>query len=92
MPKVTEGLNTVKQMVDQADGRIIIMPASGLNSSNVATIISTTGVTEVHTSARIRVPSTSTYQNKNMQEDFDIDFVDVEEITRIKNLLSLVCN
>lgn len=89
MPKVTEGLDLVKQMVAQADGRIIILPASGLNSSNVSTIIEKTGATEVHTSARIRVPTKSTYQNKNMLEDFDIDFVDVEEVKRIKKIISL---
>ncbi len=92
MPKIIEGLDLVKQMVDIANGRIIILPASGLNSYNVANIITTTGVTEVHTSARIRVPSNTTYQNKNMPEDYDVDFVDVEEIKRIKNRYSLVCN
>lgn len=88
MPKVIEGLDLVKQMVDQSNGRIIIMPASGLNSINVSSIIEKTGVTEVHTSARIRVPSKSTYQNTNLPEDFEIDFVDVEEIKKIKKIIS----
>jgi copper homeostasis protein len=83
-PKVTEGLALVKQLVDQADDRIIIMPGSGLNSSNVANIIATAGVTEVHTSARIRIPSTTRYRNEKMPEDFDLDFVDAEEIRKIK--------
>ncbi|MCA6450937.1 MAG: copper homeostasis protein CutC [Chitinophagaceae bacterium] len=83
-PKVTEGLALVKQLVDQADGRIIIMPGSGLNSSNVASIITTAGITEVHTSARIRVPSETQYRNDRIPEDFDIDFVDAAEIARIK--------
>lgn len=83
-PKVTEGLSMVKQLVDQADGRIIIMPGSGLNSSNVANIIATAGVTEVHTSARIRVPSATQYRNEKIPEDFDLDFVDAAEIGKIK--------
>ncbi|MBI2282687.1 MAG: copper homeostasis protein CutC [Bacteroidetes bacterium] len=83
-PKVTEGLALVKQLVDQADDRIIIMPGSGLNSSNVAQIIATAGVTEVHTSARIRVPSETQYRNASIPEDFDIDFVDAAEIGKIK--------
>ncbi len=83
-PKVTEGLAMVKQLVEQADGRIIIMPGSGLNSANVATIIQTAGVSEVHTSARIRIPSTTQYRNEKMPEDFDLDFVDAEEIRKIK--------
>ncbi len=83
-PKVTEGLALVKQLVDQANDRIIIMPGSGLNSDNLATVIAT-GVTEVHTSARILVPSTTQYRNKQIPEDFSIDFVNEEEIRKIKN-------
>jgi copper homeostasis protein len=83
-PKVTEGLALVKQLVELANDRIIIMPGSGLNSSNLASIISTAGVSEVHTSARIRIPSTTLYRNEKMPEDFDLDFVDAEEIRKIK--------
>lgn len=83
-PKVMEGLALVKQLVEQANDRIIIMPGSGLNSSNVATIIQTAGVTEVHTSARIRIPSATQYRNEKIPEEFDLDFVDAEEIRKIK--------
>ncbi|HEY1018792.1 MAG TPA: copper homeostasis protein CutC [Sediminibacterium sp.] len=83
-PKVTEGLALVKQLVEQANDRIIIMPGSGLNSSNLASIISTAGVSEVHTSARIRIASATLYRNEKIPEDFDLDFVDAEEIRKIK--------
>eukprot|EP01136_Pigoraptor_vietnamica_P016279 Opistho-1_new@4765 len=83
-PKVMEGLALVKQLVEQANDRIIIMPGSGLNSSNVASIIRTAGVSEVHTSARIRIPSSTQYRNEKMPEDFELDFVDAEEIRKIK--------
>lgn len=86
-PKVTDGLTLVKQMVDQASGRIIILPGSGLNSSNVKHIIDSTGVTEVHTSARIRVASSTLFRNEKMPEDFDIDFVDVEEIKHLNQVI-----
>jgi copper homeostasis protein len=84
VPKVTDGLSLVKQLVDQAGDRIIILPGSGLNSSNVKNIIESTGVREVHTSARIRIPSPTLFRNEKMPEDFDIDFVDIDEIKRIK--------
>lgn len=86
-PKVTDGLGLVKQLVNQADGRIIIMPGSGLNSFNVADIIAKTGVAEVHTSARIRIPSSTQFRNPKLPEDFDIDFVNVEEIKTIKQII-----
>lgn len=87
-PKVTDGLSLVKTLVEQANDRIIIMPGSGLNSSNVQHIIETAGVNEVHTSARTRIPSTTTFRNPLMPEDFDIDFVDVDEIKKIKSIIN----
>jgi copper homeostasis protein len=87
-PKVTDGLELVKQLVDQANERLIIMPGSGLNSENVLSIIEQTGVTEVHTSARIRIPSPTLFRNKKIPEDFDIDFVNQNEIMLIKNLIN----
>lgn len=86
-PKVTDGLTLVKQLVEQANDRIIIMPGSGLNSSNVKNIVDTAGVNEVHTSARIRVSSTTQFQNPLIPEDFDIDFVDADEIKKIKSII-----
>jgi copper homeostasis protein len=87
-PKVTDGLGLVKSLVEQANNRIIIMPGSGLNSSNVQHIIDNAGVSEVHTSARISIPSTTEYRNPLMPEDFDIDFVDVNEIKKIKSIIN----
>lgn len=89
MPKVMDGINMVKQLVELANNRMIILPGSGLNSSNVVTIIQETGVTEVHTSARIRVPSTILFRNEEMPEDVDLDFVNVDEIQRINTAISL---
>jgi copper homeostasis protein len=86
-PKVNDGINLVKSLVNAAADRIIIMPGSGLNSKNVASIMAATGVHEVHTSARIRVPSTSTYKNEKMAEDYDQDFVDTNEIKAILSVI-----
>lgn len=50
-----EGKNIIKKMIDLSDGRIIIMPGSGVNSSNIAELASYTGATEFHMSAgRVR--------------------------------------
>lgn len=87
-PKVTDGLALVKTLVDQANDRIIIMPGSGLNSSNVKHISDTAGVSEVHTSARIRIPSSTEFRNPLLPEDFDMDFVDADEIKKIKSIIN----
>lgn len=86
-PKAPDGKELIKTLVDQADGRIIIMPGSGINSSNIAMMRSFTGATEFHTSARILKESPSTFMNPAMPEDFRQDFTDTVEIQRIKQLL-----
>lgn len=86
-PKAPDGKELIKTLVDQADGRIIIMPGSGINSSNIEMMRSFTGATEFHTSARILKESPSTFMNPAMPEDFRQDFTDTAEIQRIKALL-----
>ncbi len=85
--KAPDGKELIKTLVDQADGRIIIMPGSGINSSNIEMMREFTGATEFHTSARILKDSPSTFMNPAMPEDFRQDFTDTAEIQRIKQLL-----
>jgi copper homeostasis protein len=56
-PKAMEGANLIRQLVDQANGRISIMPGSGVNEENVLPLIKETGVNEIHFSAMEYVPS-----------------------------------
>ena len=51
------GVPLLKELVEQADGRIIIMPGCGVNSDNAATILKATGAKEIHASARKSVGS-----------------------------------
>lgn len=51
------GIPLLKELVQQAGRRIIIMPGCGVNSNNAAAIISATGATEIHASARKSVGS-----------------------------------
>jgi copper homeostasis protein len=43
-----EGVDLISRLVQKADGRIIIVPASGINHHNVRTIAARTGVREIH--------------------------------------------
>lgn len=47
-----EGIDVIKQLVDRAQGRISIMPGSGIHEGNVRAIIQHTNVKEIHFSAR----------------------------------------
>ncbi len=89
-PVATEGAELIKQLIRQADDRIIIMPGSGVRSVNVAEFAKTTGAIEFHTSARIRVPGKMTYVNPLMQEDTDLITVNVNEVKEIIKALSFI--
>ena len=51
------GVPLLKELVEQADGRIIIMPGCGVNSGNASAILQATGANEIHASARKSVGS-----------------------------------
>ncbi|KAG7158753.1 copper homeostasis protein cutC homolog [Homarus americanus] len=48
-----EGCDTLAQLVTAARGRIVIMVGAGVKSDNVGNIISLTGVSQCHASARV---------------------------------------
>lgn len=50
--KAIDALPILRSLVNQAAGRIIIMPGSGINHQNARTIAETTGATEIHASAK----------------------------------------
>lgn len=62
-PKAEQGIALIKKLVQQAAGRIIIMPGSGVNAENIGKIASETGACEFHLSARQSVQSTMVYRN-----------------------------
>ena len=51
-PTAIEGVTLLKKLVDKANGRITIMPGSGVNENNIATIAQQTGASVFHFSAR----------------------------------------
>lgn len=50
--RAEEGLAMLSSLVRQTNGQLIIMPGSGVNLTNAATILDHTGATEIHASAR----------------------------------------
>ena len=55
--KVTNGQEMVRRLLQNANGRIIIMAGSGINHDNAEELVKQTGVTELHASARSSYPS-----------------------------------
>lgn len=47
-----QGISMLRQLVQQAAGRLCIMPGCGVNPANAAEILQLSGATEIHASAR----------------------------------------
>ena len=61
-----KGIPLIKQLVERAAGRIIIMPGCGVRENNIAQIEAETGAKEFHTSARSIVYSKMEYRNEHV--------------------------
>ncbi len=86
-PTAIHGKNLIKQLIEQANNRIIILPGGGLRSNNIATIQSFTGATEFHSSAKKIVPTAMQYINTKMADDVEIVNADAAEIQNMKIIL-----
>jgi copper homeostasis protein len=78
-----EGMELLAKLVQQADGRIIIMPGAGVRSSNIEQLINATGATEFHTSARITAPDPLTYHNPAVADVGHLYLANEEELVKI---------
>ncbi len=61
-----QGIPLLKSLVEQADGRIIVMPGCGINAGNIRRIAEGTGAREFHFSARTSVVSGMAFRNPNV--------------------------
>ncbi len=55
-PTAEEGIGTLRQLVQQAGGRITILAGAGITPQNAARIVCETGVTEIHGSCKHTLP------------------------------------
>lgn len=84
-----EGATMIKHLVEQAAGRIIIMPGSGVDEHNAGDLVHFTGVTEIHSSAKIKVGSRMTFKNDRivmgdiLDDEYNHDVTDVDRVRAI---------
>ncbi len=78
----------LKQLVEQADDRIIIMPGAGVKSSNIEKLKKETGATEFHSSARKIKPNPVTYINKEVNDYGNVYIADESEIKAMISALN----
>ena len=84
------GSDMLSALVKKADGRIIIMPGAGVNSSNIVALYETTGATEFHSSARMAVANTVTYSNPLVSDAGNMFVANETEVKKMVNLLKSI--
>lgn len=87
LPNAAENLPLLKKLVEQAGDRIIIMPGSGVRSNNIKEILTQTGATEIHSSARKMLPSQMLYFKGTMHEELLSTGVDTVEIKKMLDII-----
>ena len=87
VPDAFKGKELIKQLIKQADERIIIMPGSGVRSNNISAIAEYTGAVEFHSSARKMMTTQMRFIQPGMEENIENISVDIDEIKKMKQAL-----
>jgi copper homeostasis protein len=87
-PTAMQGISLIRELIELADERIIIMPGSGVRSENIEGLIELSGAVEFHTSAGIMKKTEMKFENEDMQEKLEIYLPDGNEVKAIINILS----
>jgi copper homeostasis protein len=83
-PTVDLGIDNLKLLVEKSADRIIIMPGSGVRSTNITELAKNTGAIAFHSSARKNISTNMEYINPNMIENLVYSSIDQVELGLIK--------
>jgi copper homeostasis protein len=81
-----EGADVIRQLIETADKRIIIMPGSGITPGNVGQLIRNTGLKEMHGTFRSRTAGKMQYRNTRLshpEEEYSLLLTDAEKIRAV---------
>lgn len=88
-PTAILGAHLIRDLILQADGRIQIMPGSGVRAANLADLKKDTGATQFHSSARIMKKSSMDFIHPNMTEDQSVVMADRREVAEMAEALKV---
>jgi len=89
-PIVMEGLETLIQLVEAANDRIIIMPGSGVRKENIKLLAEKTGAVEFHSSLRGKSRTKMNFIHPDFQtseESYINPSIDPKEVKALRNAL-----
>ncbi|MBK7627828.1 MAG: copper homeostasis protein CutC [Bacteroidales bacterium] len=95
--KAADGVSLISELVRRAGNRIIIMPGSGINNSNISAIAKSTNAIEFHTTARKTIESEMIFRQTAVSmggipgiPEYSRKVADYEMIRDIINSLNLI--
>lgn len=91
MPSVVDGVNVVTELNKQANGRIIIMPGSGVRRENIKMLADKTGCTEFHSSLRGKTASKMSFIHpgfKDAAESYMNNAIGADEVKELRAALN----
>lgn len=82
---VFDGRFVIKDLIKQAEGRIIIMPGAGVNENNASEIIKLTGAKEIHGTFQSLFEGKMKFHSPNFTDKFEYSYVlsDAERVQKI---------
>ncbi|MEO9021887.1 MAG: copper homeostasis protein CutC [Ginsengibacter sp.] len=86
-PKAIDGIETLATLIKKSAERIILMPGSGVEASNIISIAESTSAKEFHSSASHYTESKMKYHNSLMNESLPHITVDKEKVRTMVELL-----
>lgn len=95
-PNAYAGMELIARLVEQAAGRIIIMPGGGVQEWNIGEIRRVTGACEFHSSGRRTIPSGMRWQRPNLymgawqQSEYELAVVDKNRVVAMLRAASLL--
>jgi copper homeostasis protein len=83
-----EGADVIRQLIEKAGNRIVVMPGCGITPQNAGELIRKTGLKELHGTFRKYYPGQMQYRNTKMsrqKEEYGLWMPDAEKIKSILN-------
>lgn len=85
-----EGTDLIAALVQQAAGRIVIMPGSGVRPDNIKSIADKTGAVEFHSSLRSTRDSDMQFRHPafSLEDSYSNPFIDPQQVLALRTALS----
>jgi copper homeostasis protein len=88
-----EGTETIRQLIEKAQGRISIMLGAGITPENIGELLQKTNASEFHGTFRSQYPSKMEYRNTSLgdfQEEYMLWKTDEGKIRKIQLIINVI--